>query len=106
MYNNSKTNLGKFDPRSDEGTFLGYAPVTHAFRVFNKRNMSVEESFYVGFYDTNSRMQEVDITDYETTPILNTESLTNMLDQATPEESATPKPELTIPAEKIGISII
>jgi hypothetical protein len=32
-----RENLGKFDPKSDEGIFLGYSTNSRAYRVFNKR---------------------------------------------------------------------
>lgn len=38
--------------------FLGYALVSRAFHVFNKRTLSIEETVRVLFDDTNPRMQE------------------------------------------------
>jgi len=49
IHNNGKDNLGKFDPRSDDGVFLGYSKTSRAFRVFNNRTGSVEESIHVVF---------------------------------------------------------
>ena len=49
IHNNGKDNLEKFDPRSDEGVFLGYSKTSRAFRVFNNRTGSVEESIHVVF---------------------------------------------------------
>jgi hypothetical protein len=40
-------NLGKFDPKSDEGIFLGYSTNSFAHRVFNKRIETVMESINV-----------------------------------------------------------
>jgi hypothetical protein len=40
-------NLGKFDPKSDEGIFLGYSSTSSAYRVFNKRTETVMESINV-----------------------------------------------------------
>ena len=37
VLNNGKDDLGKFDPRSDEGVFVGYSLSTKAYIVFNKR---------------------------------------------------------------------
>jgi hypothetical protein len=37
-------NLEKFDPKSDEGIFLGYSTNIRAYRVFNKRTEIVMES--------------------------------------------------------------
>ncbi|XP_059635284.1 uncharacterized protein LOC132277441, partial [Cornus florida] len=46
---NDKDNLGKFEPKSDEGIFLGYSSRSKAFRVFNKRTRVVVESIHVVF---------------------------------------------------------
>jgi hypothetical protein len=40
-------NLGKFDPKSDEGIFLGYSTNSRAYRVFNKRTETVMETINV-----------------------------------------------------------
>ena len=56
VHNNGKNNLGKFDARSDEGIFLGYASSSKAYKVLNKRTGKVEESIHVKFNelcDTN-----------------------------------------------------
>ena len=53
IHNNGKDNLGKFDPKSDEGLFLGYSNRSKAYRVFNKRTCIVEESVHVVFVETN-----------------------------------------------------
>ena len=48
---NGKSNIGKFDSRSDEGIFLGYSDRSKAYRVFNKRTLVVEESIHVKFIE-------------------------------------------------------
>ncbi|KAG7559036.1 Integrase catalytic core [Arabidopsis thaliana x Arabidopsis arenosa] len=48
---NDKDHLSKFDARSDEGIFLGYATNSMAYRVYNKRLKRVEESVNVVFDD-------------------------------------------------------
>jgi hypothetical protein len=40
-------NLGKFDPKSDEGIFLGYSTNNRAYRVYNTRTETVMESINV-----------------------------------------------------------
>jgi hypothetical protein len=40
-------NLGKFDPKSDEGIFLGYSTSSRAYRVYNTRTETVMESINV-----------------------------------------------------------
>jgi hypothetical protein len=42
-----REHLGKFDTRSDEGIFLGYATNSRAFRVYNTRTRTVMESINV-----------------------------------------------------------
>jgi hypothetical protein len=42
-----RENLRKFDPKSDEGIFLGYSSTSRAYRVFNKRTEIVMESINV-----------------------------------------------------------
>ncbi|CAN1753150.1 Retrovirus-related Pol polyprotein from transposon TNT 1-94 [Linum perenne] len=49
---NSKDHLGKFDAKSDEGIFIGYASSSKAYRVYNKRTLKVEESVNVIFDET------------------------------------------------------
>jgi len=42
-----RENLRKFDPKSDEGIFLGYSTNSRAYKVFNKRTETVMESINV-----------------------------------------------------------
>jgi len=58
ILNNRKNNLGKFDPKADEGTFLGYSLHNHAYRVYNRRIMVVEESMHVAFDETDHKVQK------------------------------------------------
>ena len=61
VLNNGKDNLGKFDAKSDEAIFLGYSLNSKAYRVFNKRTLTVEESIYVVFNEsdiTSSRKED------------------------------------------------
>jgi len=41
-----------------QGVFLGYATQSHAYRVYNKRLMIVEESIHVVFDETNPKLQD------------------------------------------------
>ena len=49
VFNNGEDELGKFDPRSDEGVFVGYSSSSKEYRVFNKRTQCIEESIHVVF---------------------------------------------------------
>ena len=46
---NTKDRLGKFDPKSDEGIFLGYSDRSKVYRVFNKKTNNVEETLHISF---------------------------------------------------------
>nr|GEW50619.1 ribonuclease H-like domain-containing protein [Tanacetum cinerariifolium] len=43
--------LGKFDAKAGEGFFVGYSMNSKAFRVFNSRNMIVEETLHITFFE-------------------------------------------------------
>ena len=60
---NTKDNLGKFDPKSDVGIFLGYSNSSKAYRVYNKRTLAVEESMHVTFDETNPSSTEKVVVD-------------------------------------------
>ncbi|XP_062076044.1 uncharacterized protein LOC133780190 [Humulus lupulus] len=66
---NDREHLGKFDPRSDEGVFLGYSLNSRAYRVFNKRTHSVVESINVRFDDLENSEEPLADDD---TPVLTT----------------------------------
>ena len=56
----------KFDPKSDEGIFLGYSRNSRAYRVFNKRTKTIMESINVVINDddhdaTNSPNDEDEV---------------------------------------------
>ena len=42
-----RENVRKFDPRNDEGIFLGYSSTGKAYRVYNKRTKKVMETVNV-----------------------------------------------------------
>ena len=41
--------MKKFDAKSDEAIFLGYSTSSKAYRVFNKKTLTIEESIHVTF---------------------------------------------------------
>ena len=63
VLNNNKDHLGKFDAKSDEGIFLGYSLHSKAFRIYNKRDMIIEESTHVAFDETNLILPRKDALD-------------------------------------------
>ncbi|XP_060170564.1 uncharacterized protein LOC132601497 [Lycium barbarum] len=87
-------NLGKFDPRSDEGIFLGYSPTSRSYRIYNKRTLSIEESIHVVFDDTNHLAEKRKIADEEDSQIL-TVVVTKSTEEKTPCESTFDEPQST-----------
>jgi len=57
ILNNGKENIGKFDEKVDNGIFLGYSLSSHAYRVYNKRLMTIDVSIHVVFDETNPAEQ-------------------------------------------------
>jgi hypothetical protein len=55
---NDEDNLGKFDPRYDEGTFLGYSPNKKEYICYNLRLLKIVESEHVkiDYLKLNKRM--------------------------------------------------
>ena len=58
VLNNGKDNIGKFDAKADDGIFIGYSSHSHAYRIYNKRTMTVEESVHVVFDESNLNLQD------------------------------------------------
>jgi len=56
---NTKDNLGKFDARSYEAIFVGYSNTSKAYRVFNNSSLTIEESIYVKFEESNMFVKNV-----------------------------------------------
>jgi len=52
VLNNGKDKLDKFDAKADDGIFLGYSSNSKAYRVLNKRTLTVEESIHIAFDET------------------------------------------------------
>jgi len=55
VLNNGKENLGKFDEKVDHDIFIGYSLNSHAYKVYNKRLMIVEESVHVVFDEVDHK---------------------------------------------------
>ncbi|KAI3666943.1 hypothetical protein L6452_41984 [Arctium lappa] len=61
---NNRDTLGKFDPKANEGVFLGYSSISKAYMVFNKGRQIVEETIHVTFDESRSSNSKP-ITDNE-----------------------------------------
>jgi hypothetical protein len=55
---NDEYNLGKFDPRYDEGIFLGYSSNKNAYRCYNLRLLKIVESVNVKIYDLKKSISQ------------------------------------------------
>jgi len=65
VLNNGKECLGKFDEKVDLGIFIGYSLTSHAYRVYNNRLMTVEESVHVVFDEVDRRISQIPKTSAE-----------------------------------------
>ena len=54
-------NLGKFDAKSDIGTFLGYSISNKAYRIYNQNSQIIQESSNVVINDTRYDQDIIDI---------------------------------------------
>ncbi|KAJ9541715.1 hypothetical protein OSB04_028221 [Centaurea solstitialis] len=50
---NDRDALGKFDAKADDGFLVGYSTISKAYRVFNKRRQTIEETIDVKFDESN-----------------------------------------------------
>jgi hypothetical protein len=55
---NDEDNLGKFDPRSDEGIFLGYSTNKIAYICYNLRLLKIVESANVKIDDLKKSISQ------------------------------------------------
>lgn len=53
---NGKEYFRTFQPKADEGVFLGYSLNSKAYRIYNKRTQKIEESVHVVFYKGNKKV--------------------------------------------------
>ena len=65
VLNNGKESLGKFDEKADLGIFICYSLTSHAYRVYNKRLMTVEESVHVVFDEVDRKISQIPKTSVE-----------------------------------------
>ena len=80
IHNNGKDNLDKFNPKSDEGWFLGYSSSSKAFQVFNQRTLKIEESIHVVFDEFSSSDDRINDEDDQ-------EEWTSIPYQSSPKET-------------------
>ena len=55
---NDRENLGKFDPKGEEGYFVGYSRDSIAYKVYNRRNRRIFESMNVRFDEISGMVLE------------------------------------------------
>ncbi|GJZ32641.1 retrovirus-related pol polyprotein from transposon TNT 1-94 [Tanacetum coccineum] len=55
---NYRDHLIKFDEKADDGFFLGYSPMTKAFKVFNIRRQEMEEIIHVTFSEDDEAISQ------------------------------------------------
>jgi hypothetical protein len=54
---NTRDYVGKFDSKVDDGYFVGYSSVSKAYKVFNRRTRTIEESINVIFSENTPNLK-------------------------------------------------
>ncbi|WRX11049.1 Integrase [Theobroma cacao] len=88
VLNNEKYPLEKFDAKSDEAIFLRYALNSKAYRVFNKRTLTVEESIHVVFDELNVLQKEIPANEDDTDDLERQMEEMNLNDKKNSEEKS------------------
>ncbi|GAU48747.1 hypothetical protein TSUD_241680 [Trifolium subterraneum] len=65
-----RDNLGKFDSKSDKGIFLGYSLTSKAYRIYNSRTQTLEESMHVKFDEFEDQPTVHTADDEEEEPVI------------------------------------
>ena len=86
VLNNDKDNMGKFDEKSDKGMFLGYSLSSKAYRIYNKRTLTIEESMHVSFDETNTSKEDIVVCDDDDIIELPTKEVSNDQSVSQPEQ--------------------
>ena len=85
---NKKSRLAKFESRTYEGIYVGYASNSHAYRVLNKSTECIEETVNVEFDEDNgSRVEQIVpsvIGDEDPSQAIRTMGIGHILPQETP----------------------
>ena len=55
---NDRENLGKFEKKGDEGYFVGYSKTSIAYRIYNRRTNSIQETMNVWFDEMSGMIFE------------------------------------------------
>ena len=86
---NKKTRLAKFEPKTYEGIFVGYASNSHSYRVLNKSTGCIEESMNVEFDEDNgSQAKQIVpsvVGDEAPSQVIRTMGIGHILPQETPQ---------------------
>jgi hypothetical protein len=95
-----RKNLGKFDPKSDEGIFLGYSTNSRAYRVYNTRTEIVMESINVVIDDEKKAYNKWEISQSTL------ETLPPLTDNVSETSSAEVEPVSTPPISPTAADVL
>ncbi|WCJ26514.1 Retrovirus-related Pol polyprotein from transposon RE1 [Euphorbia peplus] len=84
---NTKEHLSKFDSKADEAIFLGYSTHSKAYRVFNKRTQTLDESIHVKFDETNPADSKASEEDEVQAPEISSPSVEDVIPKAAEVDS-------------------
>ncbi|KAK0575374.1 hypothetical protein LWI29_038069 [Acer saccharum] len=95
---NDRDQLGKFDAKSDEGIFIGYALNSRAYRVFNLKTRTVMESSNVVIDDTRLKFN-----DHEEEEVLEDDSLLERVVVTPNVETSNDNNDVTQPITRVPL---
>nr|GEX01524.1 hypothetical protein [Tanacetum cinerariifolium] len=84
---NDSENLGKLQPKTDIGIFIGYAPTKKTFRIYNRRTRQIVETIHVDFDELTVMASEQSSTGpalNEMTPVTISSRLVQKSSSSTP----------------------
>ncbi|GKD21745.1 retrovirus-related pol polyprotein from transposon TNT 1-94 [Tanacetum coccineum] len=61
-HTNDNEDLGKLQPTTDIGIFVGYAPSRKGYRIYNKRTLQIMETIHVQFDELSEPMAPVKLS--------------------------------------------
>ena len=88
-------NLGKFEPRADEGILLGYFPQSKGYKCYNKRLGKIVESIDVAVDEAGNNPKKIKTEGFE-----DDEHYTSTSNQSNAKEETYEAPEEQIRAEE------
>ncbi|GJY53087.1 retrovirus-related pol polyprotein from transposon TNT 1-94 [Tanacetum coccineum] len=96
--NKSCEDLGKLQPTTDIGIFVGYAPSMKGYRIYNKRTRRIIETIHIQFDELSEPMAPVQLNTGPTPMFL----MPGLIKPPRVERPISPAPTVPVPVNSIG----